>query len=444
MDWDKETLEAVKSTLRQCKNIQDACEVLTKDLGEHLTRHKIRHAFLKEGLPTPSSYLNGGTEASMHGDHPGHRLIDRNPDFGKQFVTDEEDNPIFDAGGDPIPLPESKTSSQTIDTTTPPGYILRGVSSLVDASGRVRQQWVKTKLDANAQLDMLREAIERLADPIAGESVMMPAPQHEFYKELLTVYPMGDPHIGMYSWHEETGEDFNLEIAEKDLFGAVDYLVDQAPPSKVGMIVNLGDFLHSDNLDNRTSRSGHPLDVDGRWPKVVAVGLRTIRRCIDRALEKHEIVRVINAIGNHDDHTSMMLAITLNEYYSNNPRVFVDTSPRAHHFYRHGKVLLGVTHGHQTKPGSLMGVMATDRAEDWGKTTYRHWLTGHVHHDQKKEYAGCTFESFRTLAAKDAYAAHHGYRAERDMKAIVYHADYGEVIRHTSNIRLVRALQGRK
>jgi hypothetical protein len=291
---------------------------------------------------------------------------------------------------------------------------------------------------------MLRAAVERIADPIAGMSDFVTVPSHEFYDNLLTVYPMGDPHSGMYAWHEETGEDFDLAIAERDLFGAVDHLVDQAPPSRVGLIVNLGDFFHSDNIENKTMRSGHSLDVDGRWPKVVAVGLRTIRRCIDRALEKHEHVRVINAIGNHDDHTAMMLSITLNEYYSNNSRVTVDTSPRTHHFYRHGKVLLGVTHGHMGKPEKLMGVMAVDRAEDWGQTTFRHWLTGHVHHDQMKELAGCTFESFRTLAAKDAYAASHGYRAERDMKAIIYHSEYGEVIRHTSNIRLVRALQGRK
>jgi hypothetical protein len=443
MQWDDETLRMAKETLRQCEGLQDACATLSDELGELVTRHKLRHAFLREGLPPPGSYLNGGAEASMHGDHPGHRLINKNPDYS-EYEVDPEGVPILDEDGNFIPIPETEREPQTVGTTTPPGYILRGVSSLVDEHGRVKQQWVKTKLDTNAQLDMLRVAVEKIADPIKGESEFVPLAEHEYNDDLLTVYPMGDPHIGMYAWHEETGEDFDLQIAEQDLFGAVDHLVAQAPRSRVGLIVNLGDFFHSDSMDNRTLRSGNALDVDGRWPKVVAVGLRTIRRCIDRALEHHETVHVINAIGNHDDHTAMMLSITLNEYYSNNPRVVVDTSPRAHHYYKHGRVLLGVTHGHQTKPPNLMGVMATDRAEDWGQTTFRHWLTGHVHHDQKKEYAGCTFESFRTLASKDAWAAHHGYRAERDMKAIVYHADYGEVIRHTSNIRLVRALQGRK
>jgi hypothetical protein len=139
-----------------------------------------------------------------------------------------------------------------------------------------------------------------------------------------------------------------------------------------------------------------------------------------------------------------MLSLTLSEFYSNNPRVIVETAPTTYHYHRFGKVLLGVTHGHEIKPEKLQGVMAADRAEDWGGTVFRHWLTGHVHHDQKKEFSGCTFESFRTLAAKDAYATSKGYRSDRDMKCIVYHKEYGEVYRYTSNIKLIRALQNRK
>lgn len=442
MSWDNETFEVVKRTLRQSQTIQEACVHLEDILDERVTRHTLRHAFLGEDLPPPGSYLNKGLEASMSGEHPGHRLIDKNPDYS-EFRRDEEGSVLLDDLGDPIRIPEGERPPKTLNTTTPPGYLLRGVSSLVDSKGVVRQQWVKTKLDANQQLDMLREAIEKIADPIVGESILVPRPSHDFKDDLLSVYPMGDPHIGLYAWHRETGENFDLDIAERDLFGAVDYLVQQAPASKQALIVNLGDFFHSDNLENRTARSGHALDVDGRWPKVIAVGLRTIRRCIDKALEKHDNVKVINAIGNHDDHSSMMLAITLNEYYSNNDRVEIETSPAAHHFHRFGKVLIGVTHGHTGKPEKLQGVMAVDRAKDWGETTFRHWLTGHVHHDQMKELAGCTFESFRTLAARDAYAASHGYRSERDMKCIVYHTDYGELTRHTSNIRLIRALQDR-
>lgn len=82
--------------------------------------------------------------------------------------------------------------------------------------------------------------------------------------------------------------------------------------------------------------------------------------------------------------------------------------------------------------------MATDRAKDWGETEFRYLHTGHIHHDTMKEYPGVKVESFRTLAAKDAYATWNGYRSGQDSKAIVYHRDFGEVERHTVNIAMVK------
>jgi hypothetical protein len=156
-----------------------------------------------------------------------------------------------------------------------------------------------------------------------------------------------------------------------------------------------------------------------------------MRQCIESALSKHGRVRVINATGNHDDTTSLMLAICLANIYEHEPRVTVDTAPSAFHYFRHGRTMVGIHHGHSTKPDRLPGVMAADRAKDWGETLHRYWWIGHVHHQSLKDYAGVTVESFRTLAAKDAYAHWGGYRAPRDMKCIVLHDQHGEVVRHT-------------
>ena len=163
-----------------------------------------------------------------------------------------------------------------------------------------------------------------------------------------------------------------------------------------------------------------------------------MRQCIESALDKHAKVRVINVIGNHDDTSSMMLSICLANIYEKEPRVIVDTSPSAFQYFRHGKVLVGCHHGHSTKPAALAGVMATDRSKDWGETEYRYWYIGHVHHQSVKDFAGCTVESFRTLAAKDAYSHWGGYRAPRDMKSIILHSEYGEVSRNTMNIGMLR------
>ena len=80
---------------------------------------------------------------------------------------------------------------------------------------------------------------------------------------------------------------------------------------------------------------------------------------------------------------------------------------------------------------ALPGVMAADRAEMWGASKFRYWLTGHIHNQQIKEFAGCTVESFNTLAPNDAYAANGGWRSRQNMKAIILHKEFGEVARHT-------------
>jgi hypothetical protein len=250
---------------------------------------------------------------------------------------------------------------------------------------------------------------------------------------------MGDPHLGMLAWPAETGNAFDLAIAERNLFAAVDRLVDLAPRTQKALIENLGDFFHADNK-NSTTTKGTRLDTDGRWPKVLATGIKLMRRVIDRALQKHEHVTVINEIGNHDDHTSIVLSIALAQFYEHEPRVSIDTSPQSFHWYRFGKCLIGTHHGHNVKLTDLPGVMAVDQAKAWGETEHRYWHVGHVHHDALKELPGCTVETFRTLAGKDAWHAGQGYRAGRDMKLIVLHKDHGEVGRHTVGISLVHEL----
>ena len=314
-----------------------------------------------------------------------------------------------------------------------PGFSVKGVSTLYGADGTVRGQWVKSQADRESQLAQLLEAVAGIVEPFRGASSAPEAPRH-LDEDILAVYPMGDPHFGMYAWAEECGDSFDLAMAERNLVGAVDKLVALAPPARQALVINLGDFFHADNSSNRTARSGHALDVDGRWQGILAAGIRAMRRCIDRALEKHESVRVINAIGNHDDHSAIVLSLCLAGYYENNPRVLIDTSPSAFHWLRFGACLLGVTHGDSAKFTDLPGIMAHDRAEDWGQTKHRFWYCGHVHHDSLKEFPGVTVETFRTLAARDAWHHRSGYRSGRDMKLDILHREHGRIARHIVGI----------
>ena len=323
--------------------------------------------------------------------------------------------------------------------TVPDGFLVRGVSTMYDKNGRVAAQWVKSAIDRERQEAIMREAFEAMAETLPRVEPR-PVPTLEYDNKLMACYPIGDAHIGMYSWGEETGEDWDLKIAERLHCTAMAHLVESAPNSEEATIINLGDWFHSDNMEGVTTRSGHVLDMDSRYAKMASVGIKIMRQCIESALKKHKRVRVINATGNHDDTTSLMLSICLANVYENEPRVTIETSPSAFHYFRHGKCLVGVHHGHSTKADRLPGVMATDRAKDWGESEFRYWWTGHVHHQSLKDYAGVTVESFRVLAAKDAYAHWGGYRAPRDMKCIVLHSEFGEVARNTVNPQMVAHL----
>ena len=110
-------------------------------------------------------------------------------------------------------------------------------------------------------------------------------------------------------------------------------------------------------------------------------------------------------------------------------------------YHRFGKVLIGTTHGHTAKAASLPGVMATDKAQDWGETVYRRWYVGHYHTLRVMDYPGCTVEYCRSLVAKDAWTAAAGYRAYRDMWCYVYHREYGEREAHRVGVESIEADQ---
>lgn len=292
-----------------------------------------------------------------------------------------------------------------------------------------RGRAIRRRLASPACPDGLASLVAGLAEPLRGLADPVPEPPRAD-RDLLAVYPMGDPHVGMYAWAQETGASFDLDIAERDLVRATKQLVQLAPPAHQALVVDLGDFFHADDQSNETKRGKHQLDVDSRWAKVLRTGVRIMATLVDLALTKHKRVKVICARGNHDDHSAIVLATCLEQRYLRDPRVEVDTSPAKYHYHRFGRCLLGVTHGDTARYPQLPGIMACDRPEDWAATAYRYWLTGHVHHDRVMEFPGCLVESFRTLAPRDAWHAAQGYRAGRDMKLDVYHRELGRVTRH--------------
>jgi UDP-2,3-diacylglucosamine pyrophosphatase LpxH len=311
--------------------------------------------------------------------------------------------------------------------TVPEGYRIKGVSTLYGDDGAKKLQWVKSQVDPEAMRAVMLSACQAMVAELPKLAATQTDSGKAYREELLTAYPIGDPHVGMRAWAEECGDDWDLSIAESVHCQAMHSLVQASPPTDGALIVNLGDLFHYDSMAAVTPRSGHLLDADGRYAKMISVGIKIIRQCIESALAKHRTVRVINAPGNHDETGALWLSVALNHIYEREPRVSIDTTPSLFAYYRFGKNLIGVHHGHTCKPDKLPGVMAADRAKDWGETLHRYWWMGHIHHASLKEYPGVTVESFNTLAVKDAYATAGGWRSKESMQAIYLHIEHGEV-----------------
>lgn len=326
------------------------------------------------------------------------------------------------------------------DMTHPaaPGFKVKGVSTYYGKDGKPAGQWVKTTQDHSQAEEIVRSFVSSMVEDVRGIATPVKAPT-VCDEDLMTVYPLGDPHFGLYSWAQETGDDFDLKTAEDLTCGAIDKLVATAPKSKTAMLLNLGDFFHADDSSNQTPGHGHALDVDTRYAKVMQVGVKAMVYCIKRLLQKHEKVIVWMMPGNHDPHSSLALALCLSAYFDAEPRVEVDLGSSLYKYYEFGKVLIGSHHGHGAKSEALPLLMAADKPEGWGRTKHRYWYCGHIHHmSRDKEHPGCVVETFRTLAGRDAWHAGKGYRAGRDMYAITHHKEHGEIMRTRFDISMIQ------
>lgn len=321
----------------------------------------------------------------------------------------------------------------------PPTHYLKGTSTFYDGEGNIRGRWIKTNAKLQDMLEGLREFSEGLGEANVNGFKRVKTPKSTD-ADLLTVYPLADLHLGMLAWSAETREDYDTAIASDALSIAASILTDKAPPSKQAVIANIGDFFHFDN-DNKVTTSGNILDVDSRWSSVIGLGVQCLLYFIKLALEKHETVKVINSLGNHDGQSALMLPFILKPYFASEPRVIIEDAPRIHHYHIFGATCLGFHHGHKTASSRLHGCMTSDVLLnpniDTSGVEFGHWLTGHIHHETK-EFDGILVESFRTLAAKDAYHSGGGYRACRDMQAVTYHRQYGECDRARCSYKLIQ------
>ena len=311
----------------------------------------------------------------------------------------------------------------------PPGQTLKGVSALIDPDGREMMKWVKTKEDVTSIIaEALEQRFAKYDRPIFFET------ERDTNEHLMSVYPIADQHLGLLAWGKETGDDYDLKIGSARLRDCTKRLVAQSPPSETALILNLGDWQHTDDARNVTPGHQHVLDVDSRYFKIVMAGVDLMVDIVELALQKHKNVILRNLPGNHDPNSHVALTMGLRGWFRNHPRVTVLTDPSEFFYYRFHNCFIGATHGHKIKPKDMVMDMAVVCRDDWAAADYRYFYFGHIHHETALEVGDVRCESFQTLASKDAYNRSHGYHAGRSLVGITLHDTDGEIGRHRINL----------
>ncbi len=319
-----------------------------------------------------------------------------------------------------------------------PGQILKGASTYYNKDGKPAGQWVKSKSSEDAFLAMIRDCAQGFVEDVGPLDV--PAAPLDWQSDVIPWIQIGDAHLGMLAHSNEIGENFDLQIAEREICAAIGMLIDELPACERLVINDLGDATHYENFSATTEASGHALDADTRFPKMIKVYSRVMRFIVEKALTKAKHVDVIVNQGNHSRTNDIWMAELLRVAYGHTGRVHVLNNDSVFIAYRMGNTLVMTHHSDKCKPSQLCHVMTNDFRKDYGETEFHYVDIGHVHHAMVlKEHPGIFVESFNHLAALDRWAHDSGYRNRKSITIILRSKTYGEVGRRVLPVQEVQA-----
>lgn len=330
---------------------------------------------------------------------------------------------------------ERKGQAPWLEAVPMPEHLYSPKTTVHYKNGEVIEEW--RRLCPTVQ--KLQDVVSGLCEEVKGKGkAKTRSPRKTDSEDILFELDIFDAHVGMYADEKETlDENYDCDIAARRMVEAAEGLASRAQRPHKCVLVFGGDMLHSDTRNNQTEGSGHILDVDSRYHRVVEYIIAASRDVVKIAAALAQEVEIVVLSGNHSWHSEVWLAQVLNAYYSDCPNITVQLgkSPRRHMVF--GNNLLVWTHGDKVAANKWAMIVAAEFAEQWGKTKFRHLKMGHVHHKKTiapvviDEQSGLLVEYLEALCATDAWHANAGFvGSQKGASAFEYHRSKGLLTRY--------------
>ncbi len=319
--------------------------------------------------------------------------------------------------------------------------------SLNIKQSEVRGAWLKGP-EASVWLRREPKSVEKelSADFVAlldsARRYVVRGPESPNADSMLVVCPV-DAHFGKLAYHGETNEDYDPSIAATIYRQAVSDALTHFNPGRIKKIVLVigSDQLNADSSKSMTTSGTVVQSVDTRYTRVfdiaVAATIAAIEDCVQIA-----DVHVPVVPGNHDELSSCLLAKVVKQYFRHDPRVFVDDDEILRKYIHFGTNLIGLTHRF-TKFDTAPVLMATEKPAEWGITTCREFLTGHLHTTRAKawtpyyEVSGVVVRITSSLSSTDLWHFANGYCGNiRACESWIYSETDGMYGMHVAKVRL--------
>ena len=303
--------------------------------------------------------------------------------------------------------------------------------------------WLKTD---NASIFIRNEegfiSYEEMKDELVAEMKKY-APKYPKIKRnkikdghMLVIDP-ADIHIGKLSMMEETGEEYNIELAKQRCIDGVNGIIEKAqgfPIDKITFVIG-NDVLHIDSPHRKTT-AGTPQDTDGMWWQAFKEAKDMYIRIIENLLTIAD-VEVVYCPSNHDYQSGFMLADTLSSWFHKSKNISFHTDIAHRKYLLYGNTLIGFDHGDGAKEKDAESLMAHEARDMWAKAKYSYFYKHHIHHKRVvkwrsgEDFIGLTVEYLRSPSASDGWHKKNGFLAPKAVEGFIHSQNNGQVARLT-------------